>query len=163
MLAGALFAAAPALGQTAGDGQLCRVRFVKTTTGTDTMTMSGVVNVASADGGDFKGRGEAQVSYAHQGTCNVLSGSPFTARIRATVKSSDGRTADVSLIADDTSFPVVLKCGKQISESEALFYMPPAVHLPLKAGASVPFTAENRVGFGKQGETGTVSLEFCGD
>jgi hypothetical protein len=156
--------AANAQTPSTGEGKLCRVLFEQSTSGGDTFTARGAIeitNTARQNDGSvyYMGRGEAVITYT-AGGCRVA-GSPHTTTLSAYVTSQDGRTAEVVIAPDEFSYPIVVTCGPQVSEMNAVIEAPDSVTLPLRDGASAAFSYEHHLIFAHGSGRGAVTLEFC--
>ena len=153
--------------QAAADSVPCRIVWDGATSGGDTQTAHAEVqltrNAPQADGSFIMfGAGDATVTY-HSGLAGarVTAGSPFTAKLEVTLSSDDGKTAtvDIDLAPNEGDHTIVVDPGGFTYSVEAS--MPPSVTLPLKDGASVPYSEFHGSGAHRAGRTGTITLQYC--
>jgi opacity protein-like surface antigen len=161
---------APAMAQNHGTpltGIPCRVSWDETTTGGDTQTSQGDVEltqIAPDPSGGFVaiGNGHANVTYHSSLGCTVF-GSPWSASYMVTVESDDGRTADVDVSSLDNSHSVTLMNCLLNGDPQFDVDAPglPTVNVPLHEGAT-PYTEDRAGPNGRHaGDTGTVTLHYC--
>jgi hypothetical protein len=164
-LAASALAETSALAQSGDVNWLCRIRFHDEGYGGDTTTTDGVIELnraaPQADGSIvYMGYGQATATYNAPG-CSVT-GSPHTHRVMGIVASEDGRTATVDITTMDMGmYPIVVQCGPQRSEMQAVVVPPEGVELPLQDGASASYEVEHHLIFAHGGSRGTVRLEYC--
>jgi hypothetical protein len=164
MLGAALGAATAHAQGAAGALRPCRASFDEATTGGDVLTQRGEIrfdrSLPQADGSLIMfGTGTSTVTYTAVGACRVVSGSPFTAKMTATLVSDDGVFAEIDITPVDAEFPITFQCGRGTAETSAGVDGLPTVRLPLRHGASARYSEGGRRG---SGIYGTVTLELCG-
>src|SRR5262245_19077833 len=141
----------------------CRASFDETTTGGDVMTQHGEIrfdrSLPQADGSFIMfGSGTSTVTYTAVGSCAVVRGSPFTAKMMATLVSDDGAFVEIDITPVDAEFPITFQCGRGTAETNAGVDGLPTVRLPLRHGASARYSEG---GARRGGISGTVTLELC--
>ncbi|HEX5046146.1 MAG TPA: hypothetical protein VFX89_03415 [Gammaproteobacteria bacterium] len=84
----------------------CRASFDETTSGGDVMTQRGEIrfdrSMPQSDGSFImSGSGTSTVNYTAVGSCQVLSGSPFTAQMMGILVSDDGAFVEIDITPVD--------------------------------------------------------------
>jgi hypothetical protein len=144
----------------------CRIVWDGETSGGDTQTAHGELRLTrsapQADGSFVMfGSGEATVTYHSGAGLTITRGSPFIAKLDVTLSSENGRTAEINidLAADEADHEIVANPGGFTFSTEA--ETPPTVTVPLRDGASVPYSESHGAGIHHHAVSGTVTLHYC--